>query len=546
VQPSGLCWHAGLNSTASILVDRDAISSNSSTLLPTPDWRLPSYIKPIPDYLIGDDLDYLWKTGALSIPETPLLNELLRSYAEYVHPTIPVVEFNNLLQMINRSEGEAISLILFQAMMFTASAFVDETYLYAGGYTSRIAAQRALYQKSKVCNRLPSPEIPNLIIEFKVLYEFDYERDRFCCVRSLLLLTYWYETPYDQKDTRHWLNIAISLAYTIGLHRNQEGSGLSVKTESLWKRVWWCCYMRDRLVAFATKGITRIGDGDFNVQMLTADDFGIDSSPSYNPTASLGFSIYQDEQAQRDLAALFIAKAKLCLCISHFLRAEYSVLCSGRGKAQRQEKQARFTPSHMSLDWTCEANVLDAELMDWAKSLTSACRDQTLSFDDIENGRTCIVMQRALLHMLYFAVASAVHKSQALQTPDMPANALEPGRFRYPPCKTLRIASDEIMRISMDLLDLKLERYLPTSSMTSLLYAIRFHLLHVRSPSDFLRQRATQGLEQCMAVLESLRTRSASANYACRTLEPQIKSAHIRKSNFCDAARQQEVDAWFA
>jgi hypothetical protein len=142
----------------SILVDRNFISSDSPTLIQAPDWHLPSYIEPTPGYILGDDLGYLWKTGALSIPETPLLNELLRSYAEYVHPTMPVVELHNLLQMINQSEGEAISLILFQAMMFTASAFVDEAYLYAGGYMTRNAAQRALYQKVKVCNRLPSRE----------------------------------------------------------------------------------------------------------------------------------------------------------------------------------------------------------------------------------------------------------------------------------------------------------------------------------------------------------------------------------------------------
>jgi hypothetical protein len=304
--------------------------------------------------------------------------------------------------------------------------------------------------------------------------------------------------------------------------------------------------MRDRLVAFATIGIMRISDGDFNVQMLTTNDFGGDPFPSYNPTSSLDFSIYEDEQAQRDLAALFIAKAKLCLCISHFLRAEYSVLYTGRGNAQRQENKAGSTRSQISLDRTCEANILDAELIDWAKNLTSASRDQTLNFNDSENGRPCIIIQRALLHMLYFAVASAVHKSHALQAPEMPSNAIEQGRLLYPSCKTLRIASDGITRISMDLLNLKLERYLPTSSMTPLLYAIRVHLLDVRSPSDFLRQRARQGLGLCMAVLESLRTKSASADYACRTLQPHIESAQISKSDFRDAARQHEVRAWFS
>jgi hypothetical protein len=53
-----------------------------------------------------------------------------------------------------------------------------------------------------------------------LLYDFDYESDRLILIQALLLMIYWYETPDDQKDTWHWMGMAISLAYTIGLHRN--------------------------------------------------------------------------------------------------------------------------------------------------------------------------------------------------------------------------------------------------------------------------------------------------------------------------------------
>ena len=342
-------------------------------------------------------------------------------------------------------------------------------------------------------------------------------------------MSYWYETPYDQKDSRHWLNIAISLAYTLGLHRNQEGSGLSVRTKNMWKRVWWCCYMRDRLVAFATKGITRISDGDFDARMLTTDDFGIDPFPNYNLTTSFGCTTIQDEQTQKDLAALCIAKAKLCLCISHLLRAEYTVLCPSRRKAQRQESNSEFLRSQKSLDCPGDANPFDAELMNWARRLTLSCRYQTTSCDDIENGRPCITIQRALLHMLYFAAVSAVPGHQVLQVSETPANALKQHTLQYPLCDKLRMASGEITKIGMDLLNLKLVWYLPTSGATALLYAIRVHILDVTSPSDTVRQRAAQGLEKCMVVLESLRTDSASADYASRILQARFNGAVISR-----------------
>ena len=87
----------------------------------------------------------------------------------------------------------------------------------------------------------------------QVLYDFDYEVDRVSLVQSLLLMTYWYETPDDQKDTWHWMGVAITLAHTIGLHRNPEKSNMEPSKKKLWKRVWWSCFMRDRLVALGMR-----------------------------------------------------------------------------------------------------------------------------------------------------------------------------------------------------------------------------------------------------------------------------------------------------
>ena len=132
---------------------------STSPLLQIPNRRLPSYIKPLHCSMDGEDVDYLWRTGAFSIPEDPLLNELLRSYTTFVHPSLPVVDLNDFLRMINHNEGEPISLILIQVIMFTASAFVDASYLYAAGFPSRKAAQKALYRRAKVCNQPSSSEI---------------------------------------------------------------------------------------------------------------------------------------------------------------------------------------------------------------------------------------------------------------------------------------------------------------------------------------------------------------------------------------------------
>lgn len=111
---------------------------------------LPAYVKPLPDGIAEDDMRYLWRKGALSIPEQSFRNGLLRSYFEFVHPYMPLIELHDFLRIIDKNGGETVSLLLFQAVMFAGSAFVDMTYLYAAGFTSRKAARKTFYQRTKV------------------------------------------------------------------------------------------------------------------------------------------------------------------------------------------------------------------------------------------------------------------------------------------------------------------------------------------------------------------------------------------------------------
>lgn len=98
----------------------------------------------------GDNFRYLQETGILSVPEKSLRNALLESYIEFVHPYMPVVELHDFIRVINQEGGETVSLIVFQAVMFAGSAFVDVAHLNAAGFTSRKAARKELYQKAKV------------------------------------------------------------------------------------------------------------------------------------------------------------------------------------------------------------------------------------------------------------------------------------------------------------------------------------------------------------------------------------------------------------
>ena len=98
------------------------------------------------------DIDYLFAKGALSLPDVPVRNALFRSYFEFVHPYMPLVEIHELLNIVEEGTGASgrISLLLFQAIMFAGTAFVDMEYLRAAGYTNRKVARKAFFQKARV------------------------------------------------------------------------------------------------------------------------------------------------------------------------------------------------------------------------------------------------------------------------------------------------------------------------------------------------------------------------------------------------------------
>jgi len=144
-----------LITSAAINGDLKATRIESTPAPPQPmlKHRLPDYLKPLPQRMTSVDIDYLFAKGALSLPDIRVRNALLRGYLEYVHPYMPLVEFREVLQMIEDGTGGSgkMSLLLFQAIMFAGTAFVDIEYLRSAGYSNRKAARKAFFQKARVC-----------------------------------------------------------------------------------------------------------------------------------------------------------------------------------------------------------------------------------------------------------------------------------------------------------------------------------------------------------------------------------------------------------
>ena len=475
----------------------------SATAAPPP--ALPAYIKPLPVRFGHDDITYLQNKGALAIPDQELRNELLRSYVEHVHPFMPLLDWHKFVRIIDQNDGvQSVSLLLFQAVMFTGIGTVEMRLLKVAGYSTRREARRAFFDKTRL------------------LYDLDYEDDSITLVQALLLMTYWRESPNGRKETHHWIEVAISLSHKIGLHRNPEKSiALEPWRQKLWKRIWWSAYIRDTQIALGTRRSTRIKDVDFDVPMLQLADFELDALPNGTYCIPTDCKVMQDTEKQRQLAVMCIEMAKLSLCISHILSVQYGVTSS---------KGSTRTATMLFVDLLKPGNdqiqASAKTLQEWKDRLPEAAQYVMPTLHDVDSGDSCLVLNRAFLHMVYYAALSSLYRSQLLPSTGMlpraaRSNVIDVSR------KAVRLAGTKITTIASTLHNLDLVRYLPSPSITVLLPAIVIHLLDVLAPEKFLRRQSLQDFCKCMQIMAALRDMYAAADYSTAFLQAAIQRTEI-------------------
>lgn len=469
---------------------------------------LPSYIKPLPDRFGDDEINYLQEKGALTIPHDNLRNELIRCYAEVIHPFMPLLDLHDFVATLDCEDGsKRMSLLLFQAVMFAGVASVDMRHLEIAGYSARRDARGDFF------------------IRTRLLYDFDLEEDRITLIQSLLMMTYWYETPDAQKDSHHWMGIAVSLAQATGLHRNAAYSTtIDPATQKLWKRIWWSMFMRDHLIALGMRKPTRIKATDFDVPMLVLDDFEIAAIPEKSSCIPAGHRLLRDVNKQRQLALLCVEKAKLCVCINSVLSIQYSVVQSRGDTGSGQSAQSTMV-LHPRRAGSATADVLacDKALRNWRDALPKEARYEVSLCKDVGTGDGYVFLNCSLLHMIYYAGLSALHRPQLASSGivSQAAEAAAIGLSR----KAVHLAANEITNISNTLYDLDLVRLLPTSGITILLPATIIHFLETRTPDEAARRAGLQGFCRCMQIIARLREVYTAADYSIMFLDAAIRKA---------------------
>ena len=249
-------------------------------------------------------IEYLTKDGAFTYPSNDVCEALLGAYFEWFHPCFPILDRH---VFFNSYITKTVSPLLFQAVLFVGATHCNEKVMRDLGFPSRMDARTEMYN------------------HIKDIYDADYETDKVTVSQALFLMSFWRAGPPLEKDTRHWLGAAISLAQTKGMHRSS--STTTFKDGKLRKRIWWSLYVRDRQCSAALGLPTRIRDEDCDIEMLEPSDFEEDHSPY---PKFLGLQ-------KREHVLFAIQMAKLAIYLGKIVLREFAPMSLPKKDSERSQ-----------------------------------------------------------------------------------------------------------------------------------------------------------------------------------------------------------------
>lgn len=472
----------------------------------------PAFIRPLPTSLVSaDDWDYLYRKDALTLPPAPLRAQLLSHFVQHVYPLMPIVDIEEFLTRIAQNDpARRISLLLFQAVMFASVAFVPAASLRQYGFPGRKAARKIFFQRARL------------------LYGLDCESDRMAMVQATLLMTYWYEHPRDVKDTWHWMGITVSLAQVLGLHRDPEGLKISPAAKRLRRRLWWACFIRDRLMALGIRRPARIQEGHFSTRMLALADFET-LSPAWPETLQLvcNEDVVHSPKTESMLRQSCIEIAKLCTSIGNILSTQYSILIDS---AESADSVAMVTPHYAPAQTSIFARC-DSELAEWQQNLSDQCRyalDSNTHSGNQDQSCEIVRLYQAQLSMVYWTTLTILHRPRSLRSCSSTSDRVDQRHSKDMVSK----AATAMGEIAHDLHRRRHLRHLPPNQVPAILWAALSHLSDITAARSG-RQFASIGcFYECLQALEELRETYASADHAMKFLQIVIQKNDVRIPGF--------------
>lgn len=127
-------------------------------------------------------------------------------------------------------------------------------------------------------------------------------------------MSHWNQRSKCHKDSLHWLECSLSLAFKHELHREDLADFGSMRNNGLRKRLWWAIYSQSKIVSLSISYPLRsINQREFNVSLPSLADFDFRDFPSTVLDMLHECSIIRCIEEQEVLARMFLQKISMCL-----------------------------------------------------------------------------------------------------------------------------------------------------------------------------------------------------------------------------------------
>ncbi|KAI5922043.1 fungal-specific transcription factor domain-containing protein [Camillea tinctor] len=418
--------------------------------------------------IMPQDVNYLESQGCLRVPTRNILDEFVQQYFLHVHPLMPLLNEGDFWDMYGDhrggGSGEKISLLVFQAMMFSSCNFVSKDSIKALGFPTIRAARATFYRRTKL------------------LYDFDTEASLVCLSQTALLLSYWAPnwSHASKKPNTIWLGAAIQNAKSAEAHTYSTMPTFSAimepaqfKKQNVLKRLWWCCVIRDRILPLGMRRSLQI----------TRDHFDMDANPG------LGYTDLADEverskvynpETKRCLIEIFVQIGELCSILTDVLTLVFPLDdVPGWGRQFGPEAAAKVIECKMALRrWHKGASLRFPMFGGGSVPRKATGTGKHFQHDSV-------ILYTNLMYMYYHSARAALCHHEVLQlavasaSPNLNSNLREFSNI-YENRHELQEASCGVTECLKELIQLRLARWLPISAVACTALPLVLHIIDVK------------------------------------------------------------------
>ncbi|KAI1378589.1 fungal-specific transcription factor domain-containing protein [Hypoxylon crocopeplum] len=422
--------------------------------------------------IMPQDVNYLESQGCLRVPTRAILDEFVQQYFLHIHPIMPILNEGDFWDMYcsqtSTESSDKISLVFCQALLFSSCNFVSKSSIKALGFPSIRAARATFYRRTKL------------------LFDFDTETSLVDLAQTAVLLSFWATnwSLASKKLNSTWLGIAIQNAKSSDAHLyavkptySPITDPIQHKKQNILKRLWWCCLIRDRILALGVRRSLQVSRAHFD----------LDANPG------LGYADLADEV---DRSKVYNAETKRCL-IEIFV--QLGELCSVLTDLVTLVFPLDDVPGwdrELGSEGATKLKECKAALRKWYKGATyrfpmfggdSTPRMTTANSKQFQHDS--VILYTNLMYMHYHSARAALCHHEVLQlavactSPNLSSNLREFSNI-YENRHELQDAACSVTECLKELIQLRLARWLPISAVACTALPLVLHIIDVKLSSQ--------------------------------------------------------------